>query len=192
MARHVCPWWLGYLLVSPLRRLLEGPAKVLTPYVGDGMTVLEPGPGMGFFTLDLVRLAGNTGRVIAVELQPKMLQGLRRRAARAGLLERIDTRLAQPNSLGVADLKGQVDFAFAFHMVHELPDVAAFFAEVVNTLTPTGTLLLVEPAGHVPLTQFEQELKAASAAGLTVMARPLIRRSRAALLAKGAHAGSTC
>lgn len=189
MTHRVCPWWLGYLLVSPLRRLIEGPARILTPHVGAGMTVLEPGPGMGFFTLDLIRLVGKTGRVIAVDLQPLMLQGLRRRAAKAGLLEHLDTRLAQPNSLGVGDLKGQVDFVFAFHVVHKLPDSAAFFVEAMEALKPAGTLLLVEPAGHVPLVQFEEELKAASAAGLIATGRPTIRRSRAVLLAKAAQNG---
>ncbi len=187
MAHYVCPWWLGYFLVNPLRRLIEGPTEILTPYVGDGMTVLEPGPGMGFFTLDLVRLVGDTGRVVAVDLQSKMIEGLRRRAASAGLLERIDARLAQPKSLGVADLNGHVDFVFAFHVVHELPDAGAFFVEAANALKPAGTLLLVEPRGHVPETQFEEEVRAASAAGLALTARPNIRRSRAALLAKVAH-----
>jgi SAM-dependent methyltransferase len=190
MAHHVCPWWLGYLLASPLRRLFEAPGEILAPHVRDGMTVLEPGPGMGYFTLDLARLVGEAGRVVAVDLQPRMLQELRRRAARAGLLERIDVRLAEPNSLGVADLKAQVDFVFAFHVVHELPDAAAFFSEAAGVLKPTGTLLLVEPSGHVPLVQFEHEVQAANALGLQVIHRPSIRRSRAALLAKAAKTGS--
>lgn len=188
MAHHVCPWWLGYLLVSPLRRLLEGPAKILGPFVRDGMTVLEPGPGMGFFTLDLARMVGDTGRVVAVDLQPRMLAGLKRRAAKAGLLARIDARLAQPDRLGVADLAGRADFVFAFHVVHELPSAEAFFAEAAEVLKPQGILLLVEPAGHVPLAQFEQEVGAAVAAGLTVTARPEIRRSRAVLMSKLAPA----
>jgi hypothetical protein len=58
MLRPVYPWWLGYLLVSRMRRLSQDPGKVLAPYVREGMTVLEPGPCMGFFTLELARLAG--------------------------------------------------------------------------------------------------------------------------------------
>ncbi len=48
MEEHVCPWWIGYLLVSPICRWLQID-KILSPYISDGMTVLELGPGMGFF-----------------------------------------------------------------------------------------------------------------------------------------------
>jgi len=83
MALRVCPWWIGYLLASPLRRRLgQDPVKILSPYVREGMTVLEPGPGMGFFTIPLARLVGPSGRVIAVDLQPKMIESLKRRAAK--------------------------------------------------------------------------------------------------------------
>ena len=53
MSHRVCPWWLGYLLASPVRKLMQDPAEVVAAYVREGMTVLEPGPGMGFFTLEL-------------------------------------------------------------------------------------------------------------------------------------------
>ena len=69
----VCPWWLGYLCIGPIRRLQHDPARILAPYVSEGMTVLEPGPGMGFFTLELARIVGPAGRVIAVDVQPKMI-----------------------------------------------------------------------------------------------------------------------
>lgn len=71
MAEHVCRPWIGYLLASPIRRLLHNPRKILAPYVRDGMTVLEPGPGMGFFTLELARMVGPTGRVVALDMQAK-------------------------------------------------------------------------------------------------------------------------
>lgn len=92
MAHFVCPWWLGYLLVSPLRRWLHDPRVLLAPYVAPGMVVLEPGPGMGFFTLELARAVGSAGRVVAADVQPRMLQGLRRRAESAGLADCIELR----------------------------------------------------------------------------------------------------
>jgi SAM-dependent methyltransferase len=184
MSKLVCPWWLGYLLASPIRRLLEDPSKLLAPYVGEGMTVLEPGPGMGFFTLELARRVGPSGRVVAVDVQPRMIEGLKRRAKRAGLAERVATRLAAPDSLGVSDLAGMVDFALAYAVVHELPAANTFFAEVAAALRPGGTLLLAEPTGHVSEQELETELRDAAQAGLNVVGRPTLRRSRAALLKK--------
>ncbi len=181
---RVCPWWLGYLLASPVRRIFNPPAKVLAAHVREGMIVLEPGPGMGFFTLELARLVGESGRVIAVNLQPRMLDGLRRRAAKAGVLDRVDARLAAPDSLDIADLAGAVDFTLAFAMVHELPAAAPFFREVAQASKRGARLLLVEPAGHVTASDFDAELAAARDAGFTLVESPSVRRSRTALLEK--------
>lgn len=172
------------MLASPLRRLLHDPVQLLSPYVRAGMTVLEPGPGMGFFTLELARLVGPSGRVVAVDIQPKMLASLKRRLARAGLLERVDARLAPADTMGLSDLAGQVDFALACYMVHELPAGNRFFAEVAEALKPGGCVLLAEPAGHVKAPMFESELQAAAQAGLEPSGHPAIRRSRTALLRK--------
>jgi len=146
------------------------------------MTVLEPGPGMGFFTLELARMAGASGRVIAVDIQPRMLDGLRRRAAKAGVLDRLDARLAAPDSLGLADLAGVVDFTLACAVVHELPAAAPFFREVARASKPGARLLLVEPTGHVTASLFDAELQAARGAGFRLVKSPSVRRSRTALL----------
>lgn len=179
---HVCPWWIGWLLASPIRKLGQDPARILAPHVREEMTVLEPGPGMGFFTLELARRVGPGGRVIAVDLQPRMLAGLRRRAARAGLDGRIVTRLASTESLGLDDLAGAVDFVLAFAMVHELPSAERFFAEIRATLAPGGKVLVAEPRGHVKPSEFETTLAAARRAGLVAEPGPLIARSLTAVL----------
>ncbi|HWT83078.1 MAG TPA: methyltransferase domain-containing protein, partial [Candidatus Methylomirabilis sp.] len=184
MAQRVCPWWLGWLLASPLRRIFEDPAEILAPYVHEGMKVLEPGPGMGFLTIELARRVGASGRVVAVDIQPRMLDGLKRRAFRAGLLERVDARLAHPDSLGVADLADSVDLVLAFAVVHEMPSASSFFAQACSALKRGACLLLVEPSGHVKAAEFDAELKLAAQAGLELVSRPSIRRSHAALLKK--------
>jgi ubiquinone/menaquinone biosynthesis C-methylase UbiE len=182
MAQRVCPWWLGYLLASPIRRLLQDPAKVVAPFVREGMTVLEPGPGMGFFTLELARAVGPSGRVVAVDVQPRMLSSLKRRVTRVGLQDRVDARLATPDNLSIADLAGTVDFTLAFALVHELPAVEAFFAEVAGVSKLGAGLLFAEPAGHVKQADFEAELAAATHAGFELVTRPPIRRTHAAFL----------
>lgn len=190
MGHRVCPWWLGYLLISPLRRLLLNPGKILAPLVREGMTVLEPGPGMGFFTLALAGLVGSKGRVIALDVQPRMIKKLLRRLAKAGLQQRVETRLVAAESLGIPDLAGKVDFTLAFAMVHEMPSSGHFFAEAAAASRPEGRLLLVEPSGHVTAEKFEAELREARQAGFTVLERPRIRHSQAALLQKSEAASS--
>jgi ubiquinone/menaquinone biosynthesis C-methylase UbiE len=185
MAEHVCPWWLGYFLASPIRKLWsDDPVKLTGPYIRQGMTVLEPGPGMGFFTLPLARMVGPSGHVVAVDIQPKMLSSLKRRALKAGLSSRIETRLAQSDSMGLADLKGSVDFALAFAVVHEMPSAGKFFSEAAAALKPGAVLFFAEPAGHVSPEAFQTELEAAQKAGLIEVDRPAVRRSHAAVLRK--------
>jgi SAM-dependent methyltransferase len=185
MTRHeVCPWWMGYVLASPLRKLLQDPARILAPYVRPGMSVLEPGPGMGFFTLELARLVGPSGRVVALDVEPRMIDRLKRRAAKAGLLARIDARTVPADSMRVGDLDGAIDFAFAFAAVHEMPSADSFFAEAAHTMKRGAALLLAEPAGHVPNEDFEAELSSAEAHGLKVTERLSMPRYNAALLQK--------
>jgi SAM-dependent methyltransferase len=146
------------------------------------MTVLEPGPGMGFFTLELARRVGPRGRVVAVDLQPRMLSALRRRAAHAGVADRVEVRQARPDSLGIADLAGKVDLVVAFALVHELSDAGRFFSEVRASLAPGGTVLVAEPSGHVKAPEFEESLAAAERAGLRRAPGPKVWRSLTAVL----------
>jgi ubiquinone/menaquinone biosynthesis C-methylase UbiE len=190
LSHRVCPWWLGYFLASPLRRLLLDPEKVIGPYVREGMTVLEPGPGMGFFTLELARLVGPSGRVVAVDIQPRMLAALQRRAAKAGVSRQVEMRQASADSLNIADLKERVDFTLPFAVVHEMPSARRFFVEAAQVSKPGATLLLVEPAGHVKDTEFKSELEAAAHAGFSFAEKQTIRSSQAVVLKKdpGMHA----
>jgi SAM-dependent methyltransferase len=180
----VCPWWIGYLLACPFRKFLQDPASILSPHVRPGMCVLEPGPGMGFFTIELARLVGPCGRVVVVDVQPKMIDGLKRRAEKAGLLDRIDARVASADSMGVSDLGGKIDFLFAFASVHEMPSLDLFFTEAAGTMKIGAALLLAEPAGHVSDEEFNEELAAAEAQGLKVKNRFSLSRCNAALLQK--------
>jgi cyclopropane fatty-acyl-phospholipid synthase-like methyltransferase len=184
MSHPVCRWWIGHLLASPIRKLWQNPRAMLAPYVHEGMTVLEPGPGMGFFTLELARLVGPSGRVVALDVQPGMLAGLRRRAARAGLAGRIETRQVTDDVLGVADLAGRVDFVLAFAMVHEVADAERFFADVSTAMKAGAKLLLSEPVGHVQEPRFAATLDLAARSGLRLESRPAIRISRSAVLVK--------
>lgn len=139
---------------------------------------------MGFFTIEMSRLVGASGRVVAVDVESKMLDVLMRRAAKAGVAGQVDARVCAADSMGVTDLAGQVDFTLACAMVHELPDQGAFFQQAAQAMKSGSTLLLIEPSGHVSEQEFNGQLELAAAAGIEVVERPAIRRSHAALLKK--------
>jgi len=184
---HVCRPWVGLVsLLNPLRRVLYTPESILGPYVRKGMTVIEPGPGMGFFTLEAARLVGSKGKVVALDIQETMLQTLRRRAERAGLVSRLELRLTKPKDFGIRR-KRIADFFLAFAMVHEVPDPVRFFEQAYDTLKAGGKFLFAEPRGHVSEQLFERELGLAVAAGFKIRSRPSIRWSWAALLTKGSE-----
>jgi ubiquinone/menaquinone biosynthesis C-methylase UbiE len=182
--QHVCPWWIGFALASPLRRVFYTPRNVLEPYVRDGMLVLEPGPGMGFFTLELAVLVGKSGKVVAVDVQEEMLERLRLRAQKKGISDRIDIRLADANGLRIDDLAGRVDFILAFAMVHEVPDKQRFFSDLISTLRPEGCLLISEPAWHVRGTDFRATLETALGVGFRLHSTPTIKTNLSALLVR--------
>jgi SAM-dependent methyltransferase len=113
-----------------------------------------------------------------------MLDRLKWRAAHAGLLARLDIRLAEPDSMNLAEAAGTVDFVLAFAMVHEMPSAISFFQQAAQAMKPGAHLLFAEPDGHVKPALFEAELASAAQAGLHVSDRPVIRRSLAAVLTK--------
>lgn len=164
---HVCPPWVAWMLASPLRRLLENPDRMFAPYIRPGMLVLEPGPAMGFFTLPLARMVGPNGTVVAVDIQRFMLEKLAARAEKAGLGDLVNLRLTGIDSLGVDDLAGSFDVAVVIHVLHEVPDQAAFLARLHTALKPGGRLLIREPAGHVSAAALAASLDLAARAGFS-------------------------
>ncbi len=184
MPTKVCPAWLGHFLANPIRKLIHPPQKILTPYVKEGMTVLDIGSGMGFFSIRLARMVGTNGKVICVDMQEKMLQGLKKRAQKNGVFTRIETRLCSQHTLGLQDLAEKIDFALAFAVVHEVPDPPRFFAELAATLIPSGSVLLAEPKGHVSQEEFTITLSIAQQHRFTIVEEPKIFRSRSVVLKK--------
>ena len=178
----VCPWWFCHSFDNPVRRLFHDPETLLEAQVKPGMTAVDIGCGMGYFTIGLAKLAGPGGKVIAVDLQQRMLDALEKRAIRAGVADRITLRRCRKESL---EVEGPADFALAFWMVHEVPDKPRFFREIFDFLTPEGRLLLVEPKYHVTLKGLERTLAVCRDAGFRVLDAPAISLSRAFLLGKG-------
>ena len=180
-ANRICPVEKAGGLDNRIRRWLQDPYKILGPYIEAGMTVLDVGCGPGFFSIEMARMVGPSGQVIAADQQDGMLEILRNKVAGTKLEERITLHKCEKNGLGVAT---EIDFALAFYMVHEVPDQDAFFREMATMLKPGGGTLVVEPPFHVSRTAFRNCVAKAQAAGLELLDRPKVRFSKTALLVK--------
>ena len=176
---RVCPVELAWGLETGLRRWLQSPQKILSPYVSPGMTVLDIGCGPGFFAIEMAKMVGPAGRVIAADLQDGMLEKVRRKISGTELEARMVLHRCEANRLAVA---GPVDFALAFYMIHEVPDHACFFGEVAALLRPGGRLLVVEPAFHVTGPEFAATMNIARTAGYEIENGPRLLLSRTAVL----------
>ena len=177
----ICSWQIVPLMDNFLRPLIHNPQRLFRPYVRIGMTVLDVGCGAGFASLGLADLVGEEGLVISADVQPKMLDVVKKRAARAGLNNRIRVHLCDSNGIGVEE---ELDFAVAFFMLHEVPDARAFLEELYTLLKIGGRLFLTEPIIHVSRRKFEQIVEGAQLIGFTVSKRPSVRFGRTVLLEK--------
>jgi len=148
------------------------------------MTVLDIGPGIGFFSIPMARIVGPNGKVICVDRQKGMLAGVQKRAQKAGVSRQIQTLLCDEHSFGIENLAGTVDFALAFAVVHEVPDADRLFVETAAALKPHGKMLVAEPRGHVGEEAFSKTVALAERCGLRVVGRLDIRRSQSVLLEK--------
>ena len=180
MPENICPVWVGYLLSNPLRKLIQNPDTILSPFIKPGMMVADIGCAMGFFSIPMGQMVGHGGKVICLDVQEKMLARLEKKAKDKKLNQRMDYRLCQANRLELEE--NEVDFICAFAVVHEVPDPSLFFQQAASALKPGGKLLLCEPLGHVSRANFDEELSLAKTWGLGVIERPEIQKSHAAVL----------
>ena len=178
---HVCPWQIVRLFDNFLRPLIHNPRKLFGPYVQPGMKVLDIGCGRGFASLGLARLVGEGGLVISADLQTEMLDMVRKRATKVGLSNRIRTHRCNADCIGVRE---ELDFAVAFFMAHEVPDVRAFLTELFTLLKPGGLLYITEPKIHVNRRDFEHTVKLAQSIGLTISGEPDVWFGRTVLFVK--------
>jgi 2-polyprenyl-3-methyl-5-hydroxy-6-metoxy-1,4-benzoquinol methylase len=180
---HICPVWVAYTFLLPIRKLQHNPQKILTHYIKEGMTAMDYGCAMGYFSIPLAKMTGPKGIVYCVDIQEKMLTGLHKRAVKhnvSGVIKPLEVG----KSYNSDELKGKLDFVLLFFVVHEVPDKKQLFSDLNKMLKPGGKILFAEPKGHVKPKDFEKSLQLAKEAGLKVSDEKPIRKGLCALLIK--------
>lgn len=125
---------------DPARDAWQMPGRViealaLTP----GQKVADIGAGTGYFSVRLARAAAAPA-VFAVDLEPKMVEHLTKRAAAEGL-KNITAVQASASS---ANLPVPVDVVLVVDTYHHIPNRPAYFAALKKTLAPGGRLAIVD------------------------------------------------
>jgi len=175
---HVCPHRFAFMLDNWFRRLIQNPKRIVGGYIEKGDTVIDIGCGPGFFSIDMAKMVGADGKVIAVDMQEHMLAGVRRKAAKYGLFERMEFHQCQSNTIG---LDRKADFILAYYMLHETPGPGKFLCETKSLLKNGAELLVVEPRMHVSQKMFDSMMKDAEKAGLEAIDFPKGKGGRSVL-----------
>ena len=176
---YVCPTEFAGSLDNLLRKLVHNPRKILEPYISKNMTVLDLGCGPGYFTRELARLVGETGMVIAADLQQGMLEKTIRKIRGTDLEQRVKIQKCQDDKIGVSE---KVDFILAFWMIHEVPDQQRLFGELKLILKSNGRIWIIEPKIHVKERSFKMMIKHSESAGFKIIERPKVCLSRTVIL----------
>jgi ubiquinone/menaquinone biosynthesis C-methylase UbiE len=177
---RVCPVEYANSLDSKIRKWLQNPRKILSPYVHEGMTVLDIGCGPGFFSIEMAKMVGRTGKVISADLQEGMLQKLNNKIKGTEIQDRITLVQCAKDKTNLSD---RVDFILAFYLVHEVPDKLSFFKELKNVLNEKGQFLLIEPKlFHVSEKEFKATTALAETVGFKIYQGPRLPFSWSALL----------
>lgn len=169
------------ILDSKFRKIFQNPEKILNPYISNGMKVLDIGCGPGFFTLEMANLVGDSGDVIAADLQEAMLSKLKDKIKNINFEKKISFLKVEKGKLGLSD---DFDFILVFYMLHEVPDQIKFLKELFNHLKPNGKILISEPKFHVNKQDFQKSVNIINDIGFKIIEKPSIFLSRSIVIQK--------
>lgn len=114
-----------------------------------GMTIADIGAGSGYYSRRMAPLIA-PGKVLAVEIQPEMVDLLRKLAAKPGLGNIVPILGSQEN---VNLAEGSVDLAVMVDVYHEVSFPHEVISSIISALKPKGRLVFVEYRGEDPAVQ---------------------------------------
>ena len=129
-------------LTRPDRDAQEQPDRVVRELqIAPGSTVADLGAGVGYFTWRLARAVGDQGKVIAVDIQPGMLERLKQNLAERDI-HNVEAVLGDEDDPRLPT--GQVDLVLLVDVYHELQQPALTMEHVRRSLKSGGRVVLIE------------------------------------------------
>ena len=106
-----------------------------------GQVVADIGAGTGYFLPHLSKTLGAEGRVLALDVEPNMVEYMKQRTRKGGLAN-VEARVVLPDDPGLA--AGSVDHILIVNTWHHIDDRASYAGKLLRALRPAGTLLIVD------------------------------------------------
>ena len=146
MIRHFhkfpIPQFLANFIDNPFRRTIQPPAEMpLRHGIAPGMLVLEVGPGNGRYSIATARRIGEDGKLITIDIEPKMIERVQQRAQVEGITN-LEARIADVYHLPFKD--GLFDAIYMITVIGEIPQPERAFKEFYRVLSPSGLLAFSE------------------------------------------------
>lgn len=170
------------VLEGPDRDAYQKPEQVMDALgIADGARVADLGAGGGYFTIRLARRVGPNGVVYAQDIQPQMLDSIKRRVDREQLPGRVEYVLGQPAN---PNLKGDLDAVLIVDTFNAFVHPVTVLERVRESLKPGGRVGIIEykKDGHGPGPAMEDRvdpevvIHAALSAGLRLVRRETFLR----------------
>jgi ubiquinone/menaquinone biosynthesis C-methylase UbiE len=157
-----CPYGQRFWVEAPHPIITrERLRSVLGPEPGE--RILEIGPGVGYYTLDVAEWVGPEGKVEIFDLQQEFLDHTLHRAAKRGLANLIPT---QGDATDLPYEDGSMDAVILTAVLGEIPDPGAALREIRRVLEPTGRLVVGELFGDPHFTTLTRLKRQAAEAGI--------------------------
>jgi SAM-dependent methyltransferase len=134
------PYFMRWILLLP-----RGPhspqhlARMLSPRPGE--RILEVGAGLGIHALPIAQALVPRGVLDALDIQPQMLDDLKRRAVKAGITNIVTTR---GDAQALPYPSHTFDAAYMIGTLGEIPDGATALRELHRVLKPGARLVIGE------------------------------------------------
>jgi ubiquinone/menaquinone biosynthesis C-methylase UbiE len=136
------PEFFAALIDNPFRRRIQPPDRTAARHqLEEGMTVLEVGPGSGTYTVAAAERVGQSGQLVAVDIEPRMVTRLQERVAEKRLTN-VHAQVADAHALPFA--RNSFDAIYLITVMGEIPAPVRAMSEFERVLSSTGTLALSE------------------------------------------------
>jgi SAM-dependent methyltransferase len=109
-----------------------------------GMTIADIGAGSGYYVVRLSPIVGPNGRVIAQDVVPEYLRGLRNRVRDLGL-QNVTVTLGEPHDPRLP--ASSLDVAILVHMYHEIAQPYALLYNLVPAFRPGARIAILDAFG---------------------------------------------